>query len=83
MNPRRHRRYLIPTLIVLAVIVVIALVVIVAANRPDRAAQCRTNGGVVQTDTETKRKKVNGKWKTTTVTEYECIKNGQEIDEWK
>lgn len=66
---------------VVAIVILFVLVaVLVYANRntASRADQCRTNGGVVETETE--RKKVNGKWRS--VTEHECIKDGREIDEW-
>lgn len=49
-------------------------------NMPDPAQNCREQGGQVITD-ESKYETKNGK-RTVTI-EYECIKDGQEIDEWK
>lgn len=60
-----------------------AAVLGVSAACESRADQCRNQGGTVESEVETKVKIVNGKPKTSTYTEYECIVNGQEVDEWK
>jgi hypothetical protein len=66
----RRPRYLAPSIVIIALIVLVAAL---AACGPSRAEQCRDNGGTVQVDRNIKKK----------TTEYECIKDGQEIDEWK
>jgi hypothetical protein len=45
----------------------------------DKAAECHRQGGVIEKEVETKFK--NGK--RTTKIEYECMKDGVELFEWK
>lgn len=59
----------------LVIMAVLALIIVWAATQPSRAEQCTRNGGSVSVEREYKR----GKW----YKEYECNKDGREIDEWK
>lgn len=75
-------------LAIIALIAVLATAVIIAlANHHSRADSCRERGGTVVTDVDHGTRTVTGRngrpsRKPTTSTEYECIINGQEVDEW-
>lgn len=69
-----------------AAIVVVVLLVAAVMTSKSRAEACRERGGTVTTEIEYKKRTVteNGRrvTRTTPVTEYECVVNGQEVDEW-
>ncbi len=58
----------------------LGLTTLAGCNYVTREEKCTDNGGTVTRDLDSIKVK-NGK--TTTTWEYECTRNGVEIDEWK
>ncbi|GLY08332.1 hypothetical protein [Actinoplanes sp. NBRC 101535] len=63
----------------IALTIALALSLLGTAACESRRDECARRGGQVVTDVETKTK--NGK--TRTYTEYECVKDGEELFEWR
>lgn len=61
--------------VVAVIVMVLLLVAVCSGPSRSRAEQCRIDGGHVTSEVERKR---GVKYR-----EYECIKDGREIDEWK
>lgn len=73
MTPRRV--FVAAVWIVAVVAIVAVFIAVIRGGYRSHAEQCRIDGGTVTKEYERKGRR----W----VTEYECIKDGREIDEWK
>jgi hypothetical protein len=77
-NARRGSAWYLIAIWSLAAVAIAALVLAVAGcNLTSRAEQCKDKGGVVEKEWESKKGSTPAHW------EYECVVNGEEVDEWR
>lgn len=81
------RRLILPAAALTAIIVIAVLLLMAVMTSKSRADKCRAGGGTVTSEVEYEKRPgtENGRKVTKKVpyTEYECIVNGQEVDEWR
>lgn len=73
MTPRRV--FGVAVWLVAAVVIAALVIAVMRGGNRSHAEQCRLDGGTVTKEYERKGRS----W----ITEYECIRDGEEINEWK